>query len=67
MITILQSKDQREALYNILVFFIFVIILTFFMRYLWNSTLVRYIDILKPVDSLWHTFLLSLGIAMFRL
>jgi hypothetical protein len=67
MITILQSKDQRDALYNILVFFIFVIILTFFMRYLWNSTLVRYIDILKPVDSLWHTFLLSLGIAMFRL
>jgi hypothetical protein len=67
MITILQSKDQREALYNILVFFIFVIILTFFMRYLWNSTLVRYIDILKPVDSLWHSFLLSLGIAMFRL
>lgn len=67
MLTILQSKDQREAAYNLLVFSIFVIILTFFMRYLWNSTLVRYIDILKPVDSLWHTFLLALGIAMFRL
>lgn len=67
MITILQSKDQREAAYNLIVFFIFVVVLTFFMRYLWNSTLVRYIDILKPVDSLWHTFLLALGIAMFRL
>jgi hypothetical protein len=37
------------------------------MRFLWNKTLVKYISVLKPVDSLWHTFLLALGISMFKL
>jgi hypothetical protein len=41
--------------------------MTFFMRFLWNGTLVKHISILKPVDTLLQTFLLSLGIAMFKL
>jgi hypothetical protein len=44
-----------------------VILLTFIMRFLWNGTLVKHITILRPVDSLLQTFLLSLGIALFRL
>jgi hypothetical protein len=67
MKTILESRTQQEALYNALVFTAFVIILTFIMRFLWNGTLVKHITILKPVDSLLQTFLLSLGIALFRL
>jgi hypothetical protein len=67
MKTILESRTQQEALYNALVFTAFVIILTFIMRFLWNGTLVKYITILRPVDSLLQTFLLSLGIALFRL
>jgi hypothetical protein len=49
------------------VFVLFVIIMTFFMQFLWNRTLVKHITILKPVDSLLQTFLLALGIALFRL
>jgi hypothetical protein len=67
MKSILESRTQQEALYNALVFTAFVIILTFIMRFLWNGTLVKYITILRPVDSLLQTFLLSLGIALFRL
>lgn len=67
MLNILQSRNQREMIYNIIVFSLFVIIMTFFMRFLWNSTLVKHISILKPVDSLLQTFLLALGIALFRL
>jgi hypothetical protein len=67
MKTILESRTQQEALYNALVFTAFVIVLTFIMRYLWNGTLVKHITILRPVDSLLQTFLLSLGIALFRL
>jgi hypothetical protein len=37
------------------------------MRFLWNSTLVKHITILRPVDTLMQTFLLSLGIALFKL
>ena len=67
MKTILESRTQQEALYNTLVFTAFVILLTFIMRFLWNGTLVKHISILRPVDSLLQTFLLSLGIALFRL
>jgi hypothetical protein len=67
MKTILESRTQQEALYNALVFTAFVILLTFIMRFLWNGTLVKHITILRPVDSLLQTFLLSLGIALFRL
>jgi len=64
---ILESRTRQEALYNLLVFLAFVILMTFIMKFLWNSTLVPHITILKPVDTLLQTFLLSLGIALFRL
>ena len=67
MKNILESRTRQEALYNLLVFVAFVILLTFIMKFLWNGTLVKHITILKPVDSLLQTFLLSLGIALFRL
>ena len=67
MLNILQSRNQREMIYNLIVFSLFVILMTFFMRFLWNSTLVKHISILKPVDSLLQTFLLALGIALFKL
>ena len=64
---ILYSRNRQELLYNIIVFFIYVVLLTLIMRFLWNTVLVKKIDILRPVDSLTETFLLALGIAMFRL
>ena len=67
MLNILQSRTQKEAIYNFIVFALFVIIMTFVMKFLWNGTLVKHITILKPVDSLLQTFLLALGIALFRL
>jgi hypothetical protein len=67
MLNILQSRNQREAIYNLIVFALFVVIMTFFMQFLWNRTLVKHITILRPVDSLLQTFLLALGIALFRL
>ena len=67
MLTVLQSRNQKEAIYNLIVFALFVIIMTFFMQVLWNRTLVKHITILRPVDSLLQTFLLAMGIALFRL
>lgn len=64
---ILESRDRKEALYNTAVFIVFVLIMTFIMKFLWNGTLVPHITILKPVDSLLQTFLLALGIALFKL
>jgi hypothetical protein len=64
---ILQSRNSTEMARNVVIFTAFVVILTFFMRFLWNNTLVKYITVLRPVDSLMSTFLLSLGIALFKL
>ena len=66
MLNILQSQTQKEFLYNLVVFAIYVIILTVLLRFLWNNALVKYVSVLKPVDSLWHTFLLAVAVAAFR-
>lgn len=67
MKSLLYSRNTQEFVYNLIVFFIWVVLLTLFMRFLWNRTLTKYITILKPVESLTQTFLLALGIALFRL
>ena len=66
MLNLLQSRNQKEALYNVIVMAIYIIIMTILLRFLWNTSLVKHISILKPVDSLWHTFLLAVAVAAFR-
>lgn len=67
MLNILQSRNSKDMIYNIVIFVLFVTLLTLFMRFLWNAILAKHITILRPVDSLLETFLLSVGIALFRL
>jgi hypothetical protein len=67
MLTIMQARSPAERITALVTFVIFVLIWTFLLRFLWNEALVRYIPALRPVDSLWHTFLLAIGIAAFRL
>jgi hypothetical protein len=64
---ILSSKTPQDFIYNLIVFILYILVLTFVLRYLWNSTLVKHITILRPVDSLLNTFLLAVGISMFKL
>ena len=63
---ILMSRNRKEAIYNLLVFILYVFILTFFMRFLWNKSLVKYITIFKPIDSLWHTFVLAIALSILK-
>ena len=62
----MQSRTRKEFLYNLIVFAIYVIILTVLLRFLWNQSLVKHITILKPVDTLWHTFLLAFAFTLFK-
>lgn len=64
---LLQSKNPNDMIYNALVAIAYLAVLTFILRYLWNGTLVKHISILKPVDSLFHTFMLAFAITMFKL
>jgi hypothetical protein len=67
MIGILSSRNTGELLTQTTIFILYVIILTFVLRYLWNNVLVDHITILRKVDTLLNTFMLALGIALFRL
>ena len=67
MLAVLQSRTTRERLYNAIIFAIFVVFWTFFLKFLWNQTLVPHITVFKPVSSLVDTLLLAVGLAAFRL
>lgn len=66
MISVLGSRTRSEAIYNLVVISVWIILVTVLLRYLWNQSLVKYITILKPVHSLWHTFVLAFALAMYK-
>jgi hypothetical protein len=66
MYGILRSRDRNELIREILIFIIYVVLLMFVLRYLWNNALVKYTTIFKHVDSLSHMFILALAIGMFK-
>lgn len=66
MYNVLKSRNRQDAIYNIFIFILYLILMTFILRFLWNGTLVKYITIFKPVDSLLHTFMLALAISIFK-
>jgi hypothetical protein len=66
MLNILQSRSQKELIYNLIVFAIYILILTLVLRFLWNKSLVKHISVLKSVDTLPQTLLLAIAIAMFK-
>jgi hypothetical protein len=61
-----RAKTRQELIREILFFIIYVVLLMFILRYLWNNALVKYTTVLKPVDSLFHMFILALAIGMFK-
>jgi hypothetical protein len=66
MLNILQSRSQKELIYNLMVFAIYILIMTLVLRFLWNKSLVKHISVLKSVDTLPQTLLLAIAIAMFK-
>lgn len=66
MLTILKSRSTKEFLNNLIVFLLYILILTLIMNLLWNKIMVRYITVIKPIDIWWHTLLLAIGMAAFR-
>jgi hypothetical protein len=67
MLNVLQSTSTKDLASNILIFLLYLLILTFVLRYLWNTILVKYISIFRPIGTLLDTLLLSLAITMFKM
>jgi hypothetical protein len=66
MYGIFRAKTRQELIKEILFFIIYVVLLMFILRFLWNNALVKYTTVLRPVDSLFHMFILALAIGMFK-
>ena len=56
----------RKPQENIVMFLIVLLISTILLRFLWNTTLVPHITVLKPIKTLLDAFLLSFGLIIIR-
>jgi len=69
---ILSSRSATDLIYNIIVFLLYLFIITFILKYLWNSTLTKYITIFRPIQgtgvkSYVDVFLLAFAISIFKM
>ena len=64
--SVLNSSNSKDFVKNILLFLIVVLIMTFIIRFLWNTVLVPHITILKPVTTLLDALLLSFALNLLR-
>ncbi len=64
---LLDCRTPAQCLKTLVMFLISLLINVLIIRFLWNTALVKHITILRPVDSLLNTFLLAVGIAIFKL
>ena len=62
----LKSRNKSEVVKEVLVFVLNILISTFILRLVWNRSLSKHIDILKPIKSLLDAFILSLSIQVVR-
>lgn len=60
------AKKMNEAVTEILVFILSILISTFVLRFAWNKSLVKHVTVLKPINTFLDAFILSLAISVVR-
>ena len=61
-----KAKSRSEILTEVLTFVLTVLISTFLLRVVWNRSLVKHISVLKPINNLLDSFILSLSLQIVR-
>jgi hypothetical protein len=59
---LIKSENQDDVVKQLLVFVLSILISTFILRLVWNSSLVKHITVLKPINSMLDAFILSISI-----
>ena len=59
---ILKSENKSDMIRELLIFVVSILISTFILRIVWNSSLVKHITVLKPINSMLDAFILSISI-----
>ena len=59
---LIKSENKDDVIKQLLVFVLSILISTFILRLVWNSSLVKHITVLKPLNSMLDAFILSISI-----
>lgn len=63
---VVQTRRPIDALTEILLFVLVILVSTFVLRFTWNNSLVKHITMLKPINTFLDAFLLSISLAVIR-
>ena len=59
---ILKSENKSDMIRELLIFVVSILISTFILRIVWNSSLVKHITVLKPINTMLDAFILSVSL-----
>ena len=61
-----KAQSKSDAVTELLIFVLTVLVSTFLLRLVWNRSLVKHITVLKPLNTLLDAFILSLSLQVVR-
>lgn len=59
---LIKSSTKQDFYRELLVSLITLVILMIMIRYIWNNVFVKYITVVKPIDSFVDTLLMAVGL-----
>ncbi len=63
---IVKAKTNKDALTEILMIVLSILVSTFVLRFTWNNSLSKHISVLKPLNTFLDALLLSISIQVVR-
>ena len=61
-----KTRSPIDALTEVLIFILVILVTTFVLRFTWNNSLVKHISVLKPIDTFLDALLLSISLTVVR-
>lgn len=59
---LIKSSTKQDFYRELLMSLITLVILMIMIRYIWNNVFVKYITVVKPIDSFVDTLLMAVGL-----
>lgn len=63
---VIKTSNASDALTEILIILLGILISTLILRLLWNNSLVKHISVLRPLNTFVDALLLSISLAVIR-
>jgi hypothetical protein len=63
---IVKAKTNDDAITEILMIVLSILVTTFVLRFTWNNSLTKHISVLKPLNTFLDALLLSISIQVVR-